>query len=397
MKTTYRRNVSPLEKLFNAIAATDPPFSNQMILEGSGEIDDALLEKAVAEAGRAHPGSRLRYGGRWLWARWVDSGVAPPVRVVDGADWSGYDARGAPFLLESFPYRTGPTCEVLKISGRPTRYVFRSLHAVMDATATLRWVHDIFRALRSEPLEGAPATMSDKAFVAGLKLPRPKASRRKNCLTPTGGPDGEAPGFVWKRVTLQGKFSKLMPRMALVAAREARRHAAGDVRIVVHHDLRRRVPDPGSSANLSRRFMLDIATDATIESIRAQVQARLDHLEGDPRGAALLSCIPTRVMQWAITSAREKERRRGFYKTSGTISNGGLLPLDQLQGGGFAAGAMFWIPPQMQTKPFFLSTVGYGDMLEVVMAMPNVLATRGRLDRFIDSVLAALKSGEEDV
>ncbi|MFI5772707.1 hypothetical protein ACIA74_30175 [Streptomyces sp. NPDC051658] len=51
----------------------------QLFVQGRGAIDPDALRCAVARAGDACPGSRQRRDGR----RWVDSGLAPEVRVID--------------------------------------------------------------------------------------------------------------------------------------------------------------------------------------------------------------------------------------------------------------------------------------------------------------------------
>ena len=71
-----------------------------MVIEGSGSIDPAELQKAVKEASQANPGSRLLLKGMPWKRKWIDSGQTPPLRVVDGTAWSGYDMNGAPFLLD---------------------------------------------------------------------------------------------------------------------------------------------------------------------------------------------------------------------------------------------------------------------------------------------------------
>jgi hypothetical protein len=391
MKATYERKVSPVERLFTVIASTDPPFCNTMIVEGTGAFDATLWKKAVDAACEANPGSRLVYKGRWIWSKWVDSGVAAPIRFVDGSKWSGYEPDGAPFLLDPIPFKTSHTSEVLVLNGGPTRIVFRTLHAIMDATGTLKWVHDIFRALRNEPLVGSPSTITDDAFVASLKLPNEKPQKRENCLTPTGPPDGEEPGFTWKRVVMEGKFSKLLPQLALATAKEARKQGAGIVRIAVPHDFRRRVPDPGTTANLSRRFFIDIPPDATIDSIAQQLKDNLANLNGDARFSTFFAySVPTALLRYSTLSSQNRARRNAFYTDSGTISNGGMLPIDVLRGGGFETKKFFFLPPLMQTKPVFLSTIGYENTLEIVAAMPKALASNGRLEQFISNIVSEL-------
>lgn len=391
METIYQRKVSPVEKLFMILADIDPPFCNQIVVEGTGALDASLWQKAVAAACDANPGSRLAYKGRWAWARWVDSGVASPVRIIDGSGWNGYDSDGAPFLFEPLPFKTGHTCEVLLVNGSPPRLVFRSLHATMDGGGTLIWALDAFRWLRKEPLVGTRSTINDKDLVASLSLAPQAIQKREKCLMPTGLPVGETPGFAWKRTTLEGKFSKLLPQLALAIAREARKNGPGKVLIAVPLDLRRRVPGTASTANLTRRIFLDIPPEATIDEIQAQMQDKLDNLGSDPWLSTLYSYAPMALLRRLFRSSRDKDRQRGFYRDSGTISNLGKLPIELLQGGGFEARTCFFVPPEMEIKPFFITLTGCGNAVEMITAMPNVLANNGRLDQFIANVIAELK------
>lgn len=393
METTFKRKVSPLERLFLMIAETDPPFCNQMILEGNGTIEESALQKAVEAASEANPGSRLIYTGRSAWAKWVDSGITPPIRTVDGTNWSGYEAEGAPFFFDPVPFRTTNSAEVLIVKGSPTaptRYVFRTLHATMDAGGTWLWVHDMFRFLRNEPLVGAKSTINDKELMDSLDLKDKEQPRLENCLTPVGGPEGNEPGFTWKRVRLEGKFKKLLPKMALAIAKEAWKLGQGKVLFAIPLELRRRIPDTASTANLSRRIFIEIQQEDTVETITEQVKDKLDNLCADPSFTSFISFVPMGLMKYFTLSSMEKNLQKGFYRDSGTLSNGGLLPIDLLGGGGFEPTGFFWIPPQMQTKPFFLSTVGYNGLLEFVVAMPKVLASNGRLDKFTENVIAQI-------
>lgn len=393
METDYLRKVSPVERLFTILAETDPPFCNTMIVEGEGEIDEAVWKKAVAEACQANPGSRLVYKGRSLWAKWIDSGVATPVRFVDGSRWSGYDSEGASFLYDPLPFKTDYSSEVLVVKGSPTRVVFRTSHATMDGTGTWLWALDIFRALRGEPLEGALSTFNDKELVAKLNFSNREPRMVRDCLAPTGRPDGDEKSFsfVWKRVTLQGKFSKLLTQMTMAAAKEARKQGQGNVRIAVPLDLRKRVPDTCSTANLSRRIILDVPPESTFEEIDLQLKHKLGNLNRDTKTGVVLTYLPSTWLKNMVFAYRTNNLKHGMYRDSGTISNGGKLPIEPLRGAGFETKSFFWIPPQLENKPFFLSTIGYNNTLEMVTGMPKNLASQGRLDQFVSNIIAELK------
>lgn len=377
--------------MFMVFAAIDPPFCNQMVLEGTGVLDEPLWKKAVEAACEANPGSRLVYRGLWKWAKWVDTGVAAPIRVIDGSGWSGYDSDTAPFLFDPFPHKTSHTCEVQLINGNKPRVAFRSHHAAMDGVGTLLWALDVFRALRNEPLVGTPSTTTDKELLESIGFPKKAYPKPVNCLSPIGFADGNASGFCWKRTTLEGKFSKLLPQLALAIAREARKQGQGNVLIAVPVDLRRRVPGTASTANLTRRVLLNVPVNATIDSLQEEMQKLLNNLGGDPVFSSLVSYTPLPWMKRLFIKSRYKNREKGFFQDSGTISNLGRLPIESLKGGGFEAETSFFIPPEMEFKPFFITLTGAGNKVEMITALPNVLATNGRLDNFIANTTAELK------
>lgn len=392
-QTTFQRKLSPVERLFIATADTNPPFCNQMILEGTGTLDEKLWEKAVAEACEANPGSRLVYRGRSVWSKWVDSGVSAPVRVVDGTNWSGHGPEGAPFLFDPIPYKER-TCEVLLVKGgQLLRVIFRTHHATMDGAGTLGWANDICRALRKEPLVGSKSMINDKELVDQLNLKGHETFRPNVYLSPTGPPQGDEPGFTWKRITVEGKFSKLLPRMAMAVAAEARKHSQGKVQFSIPLDLRRWIPEPpDSTANFTRRVLLDVPPDATIESLTHEIKEKHKNICGDPKFNGLLAYIPSAMMRSSIRWGTKKIRERKRFSDSGILSNGGILPIDDLHGGGFVTTGFFWVPPHIEAKCLFISTIGYGNnIVEFVFAMSNIFANNGRFDEFVSNIMAEFK------
>lgn len=393
MRKTYTRKVSPAERFFFVYNEKGSPFVIQAVLEGKGHFDEAVWKEAVAKACEANPGSRLLYKGRSAWAQWVDSGVPAPVRFVDGSNWSGYDANHAPFLFEMLPIRDGYTCEVLLINGgpdRPARVVFRCLHSIMDGAGVTMWMHDIFRALRNEPLVGSDSDINDSQLAAKLNFPKKRNPKPVACLTPTGLPKGDEKGIVWKRKTIQGKYSKLMAQLALAVAKEARKQGAEHVRLAIPHNLRQRVPSIKSTGNLARRIYLDIPPNATVDSVHATLTDRLNNLTSD-YVFTLLIYLPLAFLKQLMIVIGRRKWRKGLFRDTGTISNLGRVQLEQLSGAGFQAQSCFYIAPEVTGKPFFIGLSGYDDKLELVTVMPKKLASHGRLDKFITNILAELK------
>ena len=393
----FEKPLSPVERLWVVADAICPPFVNQLVLEGAGRIDDAALTDAAARAGDAHPGARLVLRGRLEGSRWVDGGVAVPVRRVDGSAWDGSGPEGAPFLQGRLPPRTGPTCEVVAVDGDPWRLVIRTHHAVMDGRGTLALVEDLFRALRGEPLEGTDSAVTDLELARRLRPPRAE-KRGEDCLAPTGPARGDDTRITWRRRFVPGRFSALLPRIALAVARLCRRQGAGRVRLDVPVDLRGAFPDVRSSGNLTGMVFLDLPEDATVDGVADGIRRRV--LRGEAGSfvvaAAPLSGVPLWLMRAVGAGAAKRVHTRGRYVTSGAISNLGRMPFERFSGGGFRCAQGFFIPPGSDSHPFFLGMSGRADGVELVLSMPLLLASDGRLEEALDALAGALLHGAMD-
>ncbi|MDA8142257.1 MAG: hypothetical protein M0036_26725 [Desulfobacteraceae bacterium] len=387
----FYRKVSPIERVFTLLHEMDKPFSNQVVLEGTGVLDVSRWEKAVAAACEANPGSRLVYRGISRWAKWVDSGVAAPIVQVDGSHWDALSSDGAPFLLTSLPFKETHSCEVVLLTGNPLRVVFRTLHATMDGRGTQLWIEDIFRALRGEPLLGASSSINDAEFVAGLSAPKRWERKKRNCLAPTGPIDGSEPGNVWRRTRVKGKFSKLLPQVAIAIGKEARKQGPCNVCFNVPVDLRARAGAARSTANLTRRIILYIPPDATPESVQQHMLEKLNDMSRDPEILKIAYYIPLKWIELFFVRFRKRNLGSGWYYSTGTLSNLGRLPIEAYEGGGFKADTGFYIPPGTEGKPLFVTLAGCGEFIEVIISMPKTLASNGRIDQLLDRIVSQLK------
>ena len=108
----------------------------QLCVEGDGSIDPAALAAAVDVASRACPWARLIRQGR----QWVDSGQAPPVRLVATADFGLHGQ--SPLLRRPLACQGRPNSEVLLVQGTPTTVIFRA-HP-MDGHGAMFWQRQVF-------------------------------------------------------------------------------------------------------------------------------------------------------------------------------------------------------------------------------------------------------------
>jgi hypothetical protein len=391
MPRRFSRQLTPTERVYLINAELSPPFANQIIFEGSGELDPAKWKRAVEVAAEANPGTRLVLRGALALARWVDSGQAPPVREVDGSRWSGMDPEGAPFLRDPLP-ATGPTCEVLLIRGNPLRVAFRSHHAVMDGRGTFIWADEVFRALRGERSAGNDSAMTEhqaaRSFQKKGRVPPPHTF-----IAPTGMPSEGGPGFTWRRIQLPGSYPDALARIALAMAHEAWSRCDGAVRIAVPVDLRPRVPGLRNTGNITNLVYLDVAKNDTPETIARKMKRNMDEKRDGELywGDALVRFLPLGMIRSSLKKEIARKLGTGLYRNSGVISNMGRVPAEYFSGGGFNATGLLGIPPSIDVVPFFIGTAGLKTHLELILSMPNALAGGGRIEQVMKRLAEELK------
>jgi NRPS condensation-like uncharacterized protein len=391
MKKPYTRKMTFNDRAF---VASDMTF--HFIFDGEGRLDPERWRKAVAVASEANPGTRLILKGHLGWSRWVDSGITPPVREVDGSNWDGMGTQNAPtFFLEPLPYRESPTCEIILIQGPVPRVVFRTHHGVCDARGALFWVEDVFRALRGETVVGSTSNMTDvemcRSFQDQYRTPFPTEH-----IAPTGSARGNESGMIWKRCSLKGKIPHLLSRCVRLAAEEAWRHGEGVVRFGIPVDLRRHKPELSSTGNLSFALYIEVKKDTTPDEIERDIALQISR--GDEgrltKGDELLEHIPLCLIRRMAARIIRKRHDRGIYSLSGILSNLGRVDLNRFHGGGFAAKNFWGIAPNSEYYPFFLVMMGYEGGTELILSVPRVLAGEGRLEDAMARMVQGLEKKE---
>lgn len=365
------------------------------IFDGEGQLDPYRWRKAVEIASEANPGTRLILKGHLGWSRWVDSGIAPPVREADGSNWDGMGPENAPFLQEPLPYRESPTCEIILVQGPIPRVVFRTHHAVCDGRGSMFWTEDVFRAIRGEDPLGSTSNITDveicKSFQNQYRTPFPTEH-----IAPTGHAKGYEFGATWRRCSLKGKIPNLLAQCARLAAEEAWQHGEGVVRFGIPVDLRPRKPGLRSTANLSFALYIEVGKNTTPDDIARDIARQIRHSDECrlTKGDELLEHIPLCLMRHMAARIIRKRHRSGRYSLSGILSNLGRVDLNQFQGGGFTARVFWAIPPATEYYPFFLVMSGYQGGSELVLSMPKVLGGGARIEDTLRSMAEGLEKKE---
>ena len=390
-KPTYTRKLTYNDRIFIAGDEICPPLINQLLFDGEGSFDLEQWKRAVAAASEANPGSRLVLRGHLGMSRWVDSGISPCVIEVDGSSWDGMGPDGAPFMQKRLMPRQGPTCEVLLIKGNPPRVSFRTHHSVMDGRGTLTWAEDIFRVLRGEEPIGTRSTLTDIELARSIqkkyRTPFPRDS-----IAPTGRASGSERGVTWKRIVIPGRYNNFLGQVAVLSAREAWKHGQGPVRFSVPVDLRMHDKTLRSTGNLSIAIYIEVRPDSTPESIARDIKQQLDEKRDCmiDRWDPLISHMPLKSLVKKGVSMIRDNTETGRYGTSGILSNMGKIPVKVFSGGGFNALEFWGIPPSIENSPFFLGTATHDNTSEMIITMPKVLASGGRMDEVLENIRRGL-------
>lgn len=388
MKEKFWRKISYNERLFLAADDMCPPLVNQMLHEGSGVLDKNKWQQAVKTASDANPGSRLALRGCLNMSRWVDTGKTPPVIEVDGSTWDATGPEGAPFLTKRLHPRDGHTCEVVLIQGETPRVCFRTHHAVMDGRGTVAWIDDIYRSLRGEAPEGNTSTISDldlaRSYQKMYRTPYPRDS-----IAPTGTARGNEQGTTWRKISIQGRYKNFLGQAAVIVAREAWKHGNGRVLLGIPVDLRFRRPDIRSTGNLSIAIYVEVKPETTPEDFANEIkrQVMLKHDGMIDRFDPLLRFVPHRVMVRQGRNMIQQYQSTGKYGLSGMLTNLGRISIGHLHGGGYTVKTALAIPPGLETVPFFLGTASFeNNEVVLILTMPKVLASNGRLEAILDTI-----------
>lgn len=377
----YRRKISATERLYLAAEPLAPPFAIQFVVVGEGRIDAAQLQDAVARAAAACPGARLLQVGD----EWVDSGLAPEVRVSDHrVDVDALD--DDPVIAGPFGGGRRTTEVVLARSGDgESCIVVRAAHAVMDAKGLLLWVDDIFRALRGAPLIGAPDPIADHDVAARLA-----AGQRPTTLTPARrgpfGPTGSTHSghrFLWRHRTVAQTAPAAVARVCAALAETT----PGPARFMIPVDLRRHDPGLYSTANLSLPLFLDVDPGTDWRGIHAQLLGRLAAAgelgEMNNQG---LSRLPAPLARGLLRSAQRLGAHTDRNVATALVSHVGKVSLAALSAPGFTATSVLAVPVHTGLVPLSVVLAEVDGHTSITVSARSGLGMVARLEQLLDDL-----------
>ncbi|MFF2555794.1 peptide synthetase [Nocardia sp. NPDC058058] len=383
--STFRRPISPTEFMYFPMRELAPPFLMQLAIEGVGSIDAEQLRRAVTIAAEANPGARLVREGKF----WVDSGVAPAVRVVDHA--LQYPA------LEADPVLTSPigptpesTLEVLLLTAAPTTLVFRVFHGVMDGMGMVMWATDVLRVLRGQEPVGAADPIADDELERKVGAPgRPALMlpRFRSALG-TGRQDPGQPRHLLRHRTINATGPGAMVRVAAILADEG-----GPLsRIMIPVDLRRHDPELRSTANLALPLFLDARPGVDWKQLNADKKIGLrERRELNQMQAARLSNLPQAPGRVLLRSLNWTGARLGRNLASATVSHMGRYDFDELAVPGFTPTSVRVLPQHSVAMPLLMGLTEGGGRTELTVSARSGRGIPERLDALLDRIVNTLE------
>ncbi|WP_330184928.1 peptide synthetase [Nocardia sp. NBC_01503] len=384
--STFRRPISPTEFMYFPMRDLAPPFLMQLAVEGVGSIDAEELRRAVTVAAEANPGARLVRDGKY----WVDSGVAPAVRVVEHA--LRYPE------LESDPVLTSPigptpesTLEVLMLTATPFTLVFRVFHGVMDGMGMVMWATDVLRVLRGQEPIGAADPIADEELVRKVGAPgRPAlmVPRFRSALGP-GRQDPGEPRHLLRHRTIHATGPGAMVRVAAILADEG-----GPLsRIMIPVDLRRHDPELRSTANLALPLFLDAHPGVDWQQLNADKRIGLqERRELNQMQAARMSNLPQAPGRVLLRSLNWAGSRLGRNLASATVSHMGRYNFDELAVPGFTPTSIRVLPQHSVAMPLLMGLTEGGGRTELTVSARSGRGIPDRLEALLDRIVKTLES-----
>lgn len=384
--TTFRRPISPTERMYFWARDMAPPFLMQLAVHGDGSLDPAQVRRAVDIASAANPGSRLVRDGD----DWVDSGLAAAVRVVDGATLRYPELEHDRVLNSPIGPTPDRTCEVLLLTGAPVTLVFRVFHGVMDGMGVVMWVSDVFRALRGVEPIGAADPVADAELVARLGAPG-----RATLLIPkypsAAGCGRQLPGaspWLLRHRSIPVTGPGMVARLAAVLADAAGARS----RFMIPVDLRRHDPALRSTANLALPLFLDVDPGEDWRIINAQKRTGLEERRelGEMHNGQVVN-FPSAVAHAVLRLGNWAGARLGRNMVSATITHMGKYNLDDFTVPGWRAVAVRGLPQHSGLMPLLFGVVESGGQTDITVSCRNGEGVAVRLEKLLDRIAHTLE------
>jgi hypothetical protein len=378
------RPLSSVER-YHASIGTHPDTLEEgpevcFVIEARSTIEPAQWQCALEAAAQANPGARLRLHGQRSAAHWRSDGPMPRLRVVENCDWDARSSVGAGFIRGSeLSLTQGPTVELVLAPRRDgsTLLALRTPHAVMDGIGYLHFLHEIFRALRGEPLLGSNTAFSDVQLMRSGGVKKSTSKHIRTCGL-TGEPQGDERGDDWRRISLGKPKKNQLARLAVALAAYAHRSSALPALMALPVNLRRHVPGMNTTTNFTSMLLVRLDPGDGVDVFRARLEAmlagRMDTFY--PAPLDLVRYLPLPWIDRMVSRTPANYRQRKPMETA-VISNLGRFNTANLSAPGFEPyGAL--VTPVSGNAFATLSCIN--DHVDLVLNLSRVRSSNGRFD-----------------
>lgn len=382
MRERKLRSLSASERVWWVTGTLSPPFVITLVIEGGGLSPEAL-EEAVARAAAANPGARAMLRGGLQGQRWVHGDRPPIVRRLSGPPQPG--------ILEGPSGLDGAPCIEVGIAPG-SAVVFRVHHALMDGRGLCHFVEEVFRALRGEPLLGGVDQLTEAQLELAPSV-APRAGDRYRFVAATGLHQGTIRP-VWGRRRVQGAWHDLLPRVANGVLRFARQSSAdAPVRFHIPVDLRRYAGQK-STSNLTGIISIDPAPDAGVPEIASELKEKLatDEALRWVAGIKIVEKLPLWLLRLGGKKKMKTAVRKSRFNATAILSNLGRVETGSFSAPGFEPQSIYWLPPCGPATAAAFGIIGDALGVELSVVLPGGLASEGRLDKLLDTVVDELSA-----
>jgi len=397
--STISRKVSLFEYYHASVGASPHTLEGprNLICVVSGELDDRLQpedwQRAIDQIVVVNPGLRLRWHGRWGFSRWVSDGPPPRLRIIDGCTWDALTSDGSDFITEEpLSLRVGPTVEFIiakKGNGRAF-VILRTLHAIMDGMGVIHALHELFRALRGEPLLGSNASFSDTDLMQAIDAPPNKSKHLATCWL-TGDPEGDLKGDDWWRVKLGPARKQLLAHVAVAMAEYAHQNSDLPVLIAIPIDIRRHVSNLRSTTNFSSMVFVRLEKGDGAEVFQQRLLELLE-MRREVAFSSILNLIRWLPLPWVdrLLGRSEKNYRTRKPLETFVISNLGKADLAAMSVASFKADDLMVFPMEGSAFGVLMSVDGE---VQITLNLPRVLSSNHRAEQCIQFLQSRLAAG----
>ncbi|GGK32991.1 peptide synthetase [Nocardia camponoti] len=382
---TFTRPISTTERMYFPMRDLAPPFLMQLVIPGTGTIEPAELDRAVKVAAEATPGARLVRDGKL----WVDSGVAPAVRVIAGHQFHTPALESDPVLSSPIGPTPERTCEVVLLTGENPTLVFRVFHGVMDGVGMIDWARNVLAALRGDEPQPFPDPIADHELVTRIGAPgkpTPLVPRYRSAVGKGRQRRGEARHLLRHR-TIPTAGPGALARICALLAAETR----GPSRIMMPTDLRRHDPALRSTANLALPLFLDITPGEDWRAVTDQLKTGLtERRELNQLANTRVTLVPDAINRGVLHTTNWLGSRMGRNLASATVSHMGRFTSAELAVPGFTPTGLYVLPQHSVAMPLLFGITEFDGRTELTVSARNGDGIEERLEALIDRITTTL-------